>query len=210
MFIQYDVDAKPQVKVPEAASGYLSVTAVDPMLGRPVEIETDLLVLATGITPHLPANLTAAFGVQADRDGFFAEAESKWRPVDALKDGVFACGLALSPRSIPEAVATASAAAQRSLRILSHENLPAGKTVAAVRHSLCSLCERCVEACPYQARLVDANLEKLVVNPTMCQGCGECASVCPNGAAVVYGFNGKQFLDVIDAALEEAIHPTMS
>ena len=79
-----------------------------------------------------------------------------------------------------------------------------------MRHSLCSLCERCVAACPYQARLVDASLEKLVVNPTMCQGCGECATVCPNGAAVVHGFTGKQFLDVIDAALDEIVEPTPS
>ena len=210
IFIQYEADQKPQVLVPEGPADSVTVTALDPVLDRPVEIEANLLVLATGITPQLPAKLAVAFGAQKDPDGFFTEAESKWRPVDALKEGVFACGLALSPRSIPEAIATAGAAAQRSLRILSHEKLPSGKIVATVRHSLCSLCERCVQACPYQARLVDANLDKLLVNPAMCQGCGECATVCPNSAAVVYGFTGKQFLDVIDAALEDVILPTMS
>jgi len=141
------------------------------------------------------------FGVRRDRDGFFEEAESKWRPVDSLKEGVFACGLALSPRTIAESIATAEAAAQRALRILSRERLATGKVVASVRHSLCSLCEQCVNACPYGARALDEDLERLVVNPAMCQGCGACAAVCPNDASVLEGFPAQQMLAMIDAAI---------
>ena len=201
IFIQYEVNDKPVVSIPEGTDGSVYVTAVDPMLGRTVEIQADLLVLAAGITPELPEKLARAFGAEKDIDGFFAEAESKWRPVDALKEGVFGCGLALSPRAIPETMATAAAAAQRSLRILSHDRLPSGKIVATVRHSLCSLCERCIESCPYNARMLDPNLDQVLVNPAMCQGCGECATVCPNSASVLEGFRKAQMLDMIDAAL---------
>ena len=159
------------------------------------------MVLATGVVPNLPEDLAEAFGAEVDQDGFFQEAESKWRPVDSLKEGVFACGLAHSPRSIAESIATADAAAQRALRILSRESLPAGKVVARVRHSLCSLCERCIDACEYEARTLDLDLEKVLVNPVMCQGCGSCAAICPNGASVVEGFHKQQMLDIIDAAL---------
>jgi len=201
IFIQYDLENKPQVSVPEEPGRPITVTAVDPLLGRPLEISTDLLVLATGIVPEMPEKLAAAFGAKKDADGFFAEAESKWRPVDALKEGVFACGLALSPRSIPETIATAGAAAQRSLRILSHDSLPAGRIVATVRHSLCSRCERCIGSCPYNARMLDPNRDEVLVNPAMCQGCGECATICPNSASVLEGFRKAQMLDMIDAAL---------
>ncbi|MCP3954338.1 MAG: CoB--CoM heterodisulfide reductase iron-sulfur subunit A family protein, partial [Desulfobacterales bacterium] len=102
IFIQYEVEDPPRVVVSGTDSAPVTVTAVDPLLGRPLEIEADLLVLATGIVPELPVELAAAFGANTDGDGFFEEAESKWRPVDGLKEGVFACGLALSPRSIPE------------------------------------------------------------------------------------------------------------
>jgi heterodisulfide reductase subunit A len=163
-----------------------------------------LLVLATGIVPQLPATLANAFAVETDRDGFFLEAESKWRPVDALKEGVFGCGIALSPRSLPDTIATAGAAAQRSLRILAHEKLSAGKIVASVRHSLCSLCERCIDTCPYHARHLDPDLGEIVVNPAMCQGCGSCATTCPNSASVIQGFADRQLLDMIDAAMEGA------
>ncbi|CAB5114700.1 heterodisulfide reductase, subunit A/methylviologen reducing hydrogenase, subunit delta [Olavius algarvensis associated proteobacterium Delta 3] len=205
MFIQYSPEEKPDVHLLQSDDYPVEVSAFDPVLGRPVEIGADLLVLATGVVPRLPENLARFYGAGIDTDGFFDEAESKWRPVDSLKEGVFACGLALSPRSIPDSIATAGAAAQRCLRILSHERMKTGKVVSAVRHSLCSLCERCIETCPYNARSLPADLGRVAVNPAMCQGCGECASVCPNSASVVHGFSDPQMFDVIDAALESAL-----
>ncbi len=196
------MESKPRVSVTENPENPIRVTAVDPILGRSVEIEADLLVLATGVVPQLPPDLADAFGAETDADGFFKEAESKWRPVDSLREGVFACGLALSPRGISESIATAGAAAERSLTILSREKLSTGKVVARVHHSLCSLCERCIETCPYEARRLDLDQGKVLVNPAMCQGCGDCATVCPNGASVVSGFSQQQMFGVIDAALE--------
>ena len=198
IFVPYPVDRPPRV---ETAGAGVTVTVDEPVLGRPLKIEAQLVILATGIVPAFPRELAEAFGVRRDRDGFFEEAESKWRPVDSLKEGVFACGLALSPRTIAESIATAEAAAQRALRILSRERLATGKVVASVRHSLCSLCEQCINACPYGARALDEDQERLVVNPAMCQGCGACAAVCPNDASVLEGFPAQQMLAMIDAAV---------
>jgi heterodisulfide reductase subunit A len=102
-------------------------------------------------------------------------------------------------------VASAAATAQRALRILAHERLASGRIVAAVRHSLCSRCESCIEACPYAARSLDPDLDRVAVNPAMCQGCGACATVCPNGAAVVHGFTGQRMFDTIESALTQTL-----
>jgi heterodisulfide reductase subunit A len=200
IFIQYHVDQKPLV---QAAKDGLEIKVLEPIIGQHLQIKSDLLVLATGIIPNLPQDLVEMFGAALDQDGFFQEAESKWRPVDSLKEGVFACGLAHSPRNIAESITTAEAAAQRALRILAHERIPAGKVVASVHHSLCSLCERCIDACPYGARSIDYDHEEVRVNSLMCQGCGSCAAVCPNGASVLEGFQEQQMLEIIDAALGE-------
>ena len=125
IFIQYQVDEKPRVQSDQQS---LSVTVLEPIIGQQVQIKADLVVLATGVVPNLPQDLAQSFGATVDQDGFFQEAESKWRPVDSLKEGVFACGLAHSPRSIPEAIATAEAAAARALRILSSERFPVGQS----------------------------------------------------------------------------------
>jgi heterodisulfide reductase subunit A len=138
-----------------------------------------------------------------DQDGFYQEAEYKWRPVDFLKEGIFTCGIAHSPRSITETIAMAEATAQRALRILADDRLNAGAVVAEVRHSLCSLCEKCISACPYGARWRDELEDKVMVNELGCQGCGSCAAVCPNSASVLSGYRDQQMFSVIDAALAD-------
>jgi heterodisulfide reductase subunit A len=200
-FIPYTLDGKPEVAVGATGDQSLMVTAHEPFLDRPVAISADRVVLATGIVPSLPQDLVQAYGVDQDEDAFFQEAESKWRPVDALKEGVFACGICHSPRNIVESIATAEAAAERALRIIASERVASGSIIAGVHESLCALCERCIDACPYDARMVDPDGERIVVNPVMCQGCGACAAVCPNDAAYVEGFDADQVMEVIDAAL---------
>ncbi len=198
IFIQYRTDAKPRVQTAKESP---EVTILEPILGRRLKIKADLVVLATGVVSNLTQDLAQSFAASVDQDGFFQEAESKWRPVDSLKEGVFACGLTHSPRNIAETIATAEAAAERALRIISREHLPAGKVLAQVHHSLCSLCERCIDACPYGARSIDFDHEKVRINPVMCQGCGACAAVCPNSASVLEGFLEQQMFEMIDAAV---------
>ncbi len=200
VFIQYEVSDKPRVDVD---NGRIAVGVTDPILGREVVIESDLLVLSTGIVPNDQGKIEEIFEVETDQDGFFQEAEYKWRPVDFIKEGVFTCGIAHSPRSVTETIAMSEAAAQRALRILSSESVMAGSTVAEVHYSLCSLCEMCIAACPYGARWRDEDEEKILVDELACQGCGSCAAVCPNSASVLRGYLDQQMFSVIDAALEE-------
>lgn len=200
VFIKYERDRKPAVTIDE---GKPVISVVDPILERELKIATDLLALGAGIVPADSAKrMSEIFGVAVNQDGFYQEAESKWRPVDFIKEGIFAAGIAHSPRSVSESIAMAEAAAQRSLRILCNERPAGGVIVAEMRHSLCSLCERCITACPYGARQLDDEEEKVLVDELMCQGCGSCASVCPNSASVLRNFRDQQIFNVIDAALE--------
>jgi heterodisulfide reductase subunit A len=201
LFFQYEPNRKPEVSIDANEDMPVTVRLQDPILDAPVKIDADLLVLATGIAPHLPETLAQAYGVERDRDGFFQEADSKWRPVEALKAGVFGCGITLSPRSIPEAVATAEAAAGRALALLMAERLPAARVTASVRHSLCTLCLRCIDTCPYGARFLNETGQRVEVNTAMCQGCGDCATVCPNSASIVEGFSHRSLFGSIDGAM---------
>lgn len=200
VFVPYTTEAPPAV-VADDGDGPLKVGAFDPVLGAPIEITAARVVLATGIAPALPAELAAAYGAECDPDGFFAEADGKWRPLESLADGVFACGLAQGPRDLKGSVLTAKAAAQRGLRILAQERLPAASVSATVRKALCTLCESCIPACPYGARRLSLAGDAIEVNPALCQGCGACATACPNGAAMLTGFSRRQMLAEVDAAL---------
>jgi heterodisulfide reductase subunit A2 len=201
VFVPYNIDGPPTVATGD--EGRLRVQVFDPILGAPAEIDAVRVVLATGMTPALPAELAEAYGAKCDPDGFFAEADSKWRPLESLADGVFACGLAQGPRDIAASVVTAKAAAQRGLRILARERLPAASVTATVRNALCTLCESCIPACPYGARQLSSAGDAIEVNPALCQGCGACATACPNGAAMLKGLSRRQMLSVVDAVMDQ-------
>ncbi|MFZ2448034.1 MAG: response regulator [Syntrophobacteraceae bacterium] len=200
IFMQYAPEEKPVVSL--ESGGRIRIMTRDPILSRDVVIEPDMLVLSTGVVPNEQAGLAGLFGIEVNEDGFLKEAEYKWQPVESRKQGVFICGVAHSPRSIPESVAMAQAAAQRALGMLDREEVPVGAGVSEVRHSLCSLCERCVSTCPYDARRRNDEEEIIEVDELACRGCGACAAICPNSASVIRGHGDRQVLAMLDAALE--------
>lgn len=200
IFIRYDLTDKPKVTFEH---GKPVIEAHDPAMNRRVRVRADLLALSSGLVPGEVEDVTEVFGVPLNEDGFYQEAESKWRPLDFLKQGIYTCGLAHSPMDLRETITSAQAAASRALRILSAETIQRESVVAEVRHSLCSLCQKCVAACPYEARTVNMTDEIIEVDEILCQGCGSCAAVCPNSATVLRGFHDGPVMAAIDAALEE-------
>lgn len=198
IFIRYVPERPPQVSVEE---GHIVLRAFEPVLQREIELRPDLVALSAGLEPNDVTDLAEMFGVELDQFGFFREAESKWRPVDFLKQGVFTCGVARAPGNMSETIASAKAAAQRSMRILSEQRLTCGNVVAEVRQTLCSRCGLCIDVCPYGARRMDMEHDRIVVDELLCQGCGSCTAVCPNSASVMRGFRDEQIMAVIDSAL---------
>lgn len=97
----------------------LVVLAEDTMLGKPIEVEADLVVLATAIVPRTDVtDMANLLDLERSPDGFFQEADAKMRPVDTQTDGIFLAGCCQGPKDIPDTVAQAKAAASSAMRIL--------------------------------------------------------------------------------------------
>ncbi|MFZ5916874.1 MAG: FAD-dependent oxidoreductase [Chloroflexota bacterium] len=197
-FLRYELPHKPEVT--RSGDG-LQIVASEPIVGGWVALQADLLVLSTGIEPGDNAALAGALNLPLDEDGFFQEDHPKMRPMDFTKAGIFMAGLAHSPRHIYESIAQAQGAAVRAAALLSKQNVAARSTRVAVNPRLCSFCGLCVEACPYNARVLDYDERVAQVLTDLCQGCGVCAMVCPNKATQQHSFHHKQMLATIDAAL---------
>jgi heterodisulfide reductase subunit A len=198
MFFQYSLENKPDVII---NGKEIRLLAVDPVLGEKMDMKPDLVVLSTGVVPSNNAELARVLDVELTADGFFKEAEIKFRPVDLLKEGIFVCGLAHSPRDITETIAQAQAAAQRVVSLLSQQIIKSSRIISLVDERRCSGCELCIKACPYGARIKDLEKGVAQVIGHLCQGCGTCVSACPNGAARLGEFNPKQMFSMLDAAL---------
>lgn len=59
----------------------------------------------------------------------------------------------------------------------------------------CVACEACIEACPFDAIDLSANLrEKVKINDDLCMGCGVCSSICPEGAILMNEVRSPDFI----------------
>jgi heterodisulfide reductase subunit A len=196
-FIRYELSSKPEVR---QEGKRLVVEVAEPVLGGKLVLKPDLVVLSPAIIPPDNTPLARILGVDLNEDGFFQEAELKFRLVDFLTEGIFVCGLAHSPRGIEETIAQAQATAQRAVSLLAKERLVSGRVVSEVVQRQCSKCEVCIKVCPYGARVKDEEIEEIIVREVLCQGCGACVVSCPSGAAKLRGFKDRQVFSLIDAA----------
>lgn len=186
----------------------VKVLGFDTLNGTPVEIDADMVVLATAMRPRKGIDkLAQTLSVSYDRHGFINEAHPKLRPVETNTAGVFVAGACQAPRDIPDSVAMASAAAAKVLGLFSNEMLEREPTVAHVDAALCAGCFHCERVCPYGAverkevRNRKGNLVKVVadVNPGVCQGCGTCQATCPSKSVELMGFTDEQIYAEVNA-----------
>lgn len=188
----------------------LIVMGTDTLLGRPVTVEADLVVLATAMVPSEGSDKIAQLvSCPTDKDGFFAEAHPKLRPVETMTGGLFLAGACQGPKDIPDTVSQASGAAVKVVAMFSNDELAGDPMVCQIDEKMCSGCLVCKGVCPYKAisektiteRIAGKPVERVVasVNTALCQGCGCCTVACRAGAANLKGFTNQQVLAEVDA-----------
>ena len=184
------------------------VMGSDIAVGVQVEIEADMVVLATAVQPQKGAELLAQkLGISYDKYNFYSEAHAKLRPVECATAGIYLAGACQGPKDIPETVSQASAAAAKVMTLFSKDQLEREPIVARVRESGCVGCFACKKVCAYGAveekeiRDRQGKLIKTVafVNPGVCAGCGTCQATCPSKCVELDGYTDEQVIAMIEA-----------
>ena len=181
----------------------LVVLTRDHILGLPLEITADLLVLASAIEPRENSALAQMFKLTLNGDNFFMEAHAKLRPVDFATDGMFLAGMAHYPKPVEESIAQAKAAVSRATVVLSKERVVVDGVVSFVNEALCRGCGACEETCAFGAIEIyeaDNGVKLARVQQALCKGCAACSSACPTGAAGVFHYD-NEVLAMVEAAL---------
>jgi len=199
IFIRYDLDHLPELSTNDQQSLVLEVT--DHVLGRPVRLSPDIVVLASTIIPNENKDLFELFRVPVNDEGFLIEAHMKLRPVDFASEGLFMAGLAHYPKPLDESIAQAKAAVSRSMTILAKEGIMVGGVVSTVNPDRCAACLTCVRTCPYNAPRIGPE-GHAVIDPAECRGCGACVAECPGKAISLQHFTDDQIIAKTDALFQ--------
>jgi len=199
-FIQYELDSKPDLRMEE---GLLKLKVKDRILGEEVDLQPDLIVLASAIIPYENEALAKMLKVPLTADGFFLEAHMKLRPVDFATDGIFLAGLAHFPKTISESISQADAAVARATAAIAKGYVSVLPTISEVDQTRCLGCGLCELLCPFSAiRVVETEKgSKAETIPASCKGCGGCSASCPQKAVTVYHFSDEQLTAQIEALL---------
>jgi len=181
--------------------GKVIVQGADTLSGNQVEIEADMVVLATAIVSREGADTMAQkLGIGYDKYKFYNEYHPKLKPVETVTAGIFLAGTCVGPMDIPESVSMGSAAASKVLALFSNDQMAREPITANVNRTTCNGCWDCLVACPYSAIEEDAvkNRQGIVlkmlakVNEGVCQGCGVCVAACRSKSIDLRGYTDEQ------------------
>ena len=180
----------------EELDGSLTVRMENTMTGTKSEEQYDLVVLSAGLEGSKGTqDIARVAGVQTAAAGFIREFHPKLAPVDTQRTGMFLCGTAQGPKTIPESIAQAKAAAARAISMLSTGFAMTPAQVASSDVDVCVACGVCETACPQTAITITVGADAhSFVDPNICRGCGICAAECPTGAMQLGGFSDAEVL----------------
>ena len=187
----------------------LRVLAFDADLGQNVEIDSDMVVLATAVELQKDIkSLAQKMSLSMDGSGFFKELHPKLKPVETAVEGIFLAGCCQGPKDIPDTVAQAKGAAAAAAVPLAQGRVKIEPIISEIKTEACSGCGICQPLCPYGAISMKSNGNghlRARIEVTQCKGCGVCTTACPSGAIHPHGYTEEQIGAQIAALCKEDV-----
>jgi len=203
IFIQAEDDDLPKV---ENKNGKTIVKVNDVLTKkRSIEVESDLVVLVTGMVPREGANMSEILKIPKGRDSFYNEIHMKLRPVETVIDGITIAGACQGPKNVVESINSALSAAIKSYSFVCNETLIVEPLVAEIDNNSCTWCGACQDICEFDAikRIEFEGKEVAEINFSVCKGCGHCLPVCESNAIQLKNFSDDEMEHMIDALANE-------
>jgi len=170
----------------------LVVEADNTLLGEKIQVNTDMVVLATGMVPVTVddpvINLAYRQGPGFRDIGLFkgyADSNYICFPYETQRTGVYAAGCIRRSMTMEESIEDAAGAALKAIQCI--ESVNRGVSVHPRSGDMsfpdfffqrCTQCKRCTEECPFGA-LDDDEKGTPKPNPARCRRCGTCMGSCP-------------------------------
>jgi heterodisulfide reductase subunit A len=180
------VKGRPTEIYNDEEKGKLIVDVEDALLKRFLDLDADLVVLATAMVPaEGTEELAEILGLELEADGFFKEYNAKLRPTETKQRGIYLCGGATFPKDAPTASLHAHSAAIKATKFLTGGKIVKDQRTAVINEDYCGDCEFCPVTCPYGAISLEPTTEDHFVarvNDLLCEGCGVCVGTCPLNA----------------------------
>ena len=204
IFLKYEEKIPPVV---EQNKDKLLVKIKDELTKRmDLELETDLVVLVTGMVPRNDSSeISGKLKIPVGNDKFFNEIHPKLRPVETVINGIFLGGSCQGPKNISESVQSSLSAAVKINALTKNPTILLEPIIARINFDACVWCGKCAEVCEYDAIYPLEMFGKIVasVNEAVCKGCGICTPICPVDAIDIAQYSNAEVEGMIDGFMEK-------
>ncbi len=179
-----------KLTIGEGSERKLSIEGVDELLGEPVMVEADLVVLATGMQPAVLddpiLNLEYRQGPALPELKYgYPDSHYVCFPYETRRTGIYAAGCVRQPMTATRSTNDGTGAALKAIQCV--ELTSKGRAVHPRAGDLsypdlfiqrCTQCKRCTEECPFGMYNEDEKGTPLP-HPTRCRRCAICMGSCP-------------------------------
>jgi len=166
----------------------LNIQIGETLVGEEIQLQVDLIVLATGMTPansdELMLNYRLGKGLP-ELKYEFSDSHFICFPYETRRTGIYAAGALRAPMDMTACKEDAAGAMLKAIQCL--ESVKRGEAVhprsgdtsyPKLYLDRCTDCKRCTEECPFGT--YDENEKGTpIVNPNRCRRCGICLGACP-------------------------------
>ncbi|MDL1964725.1 MAG: FAD-dependent oxidoreductase [Deltaproteobacteria bacterium] len=170
----------------------VAVEADNTLLGEKIQLNADMVVLATGMVPATAddpvVNLAYRQGPgfrEIDLFDGYCDSNFICFPYETQRTGIYAAGGVRRSMTIEETIEDAAGAALKAIQCIESVNRGVAvhprsgdMTFPDFFFQRCTQCKRCTEECPFGA-LDDDEKGTPKPNPTRCRRCGTCMGACP-------------------------------
>jgi len=110
-------------EVSETIDGRVQVKAEDTLLGKPLKVQLDLLVLMAGMSCNAHSqNIINQAKLEIDSDGFLKSEDNIYNIIGSGRPGIFYAGACTGTKTVPETIAEARAAALAIHEFIMHNS----------------------------------------------------------------------------------------
>ncbi len=180
------------------------------LLDEEIVIESDMVVLATGMVPSGSEDLHLQYRMGEGLPGIeydFSDSHFICFPYETRRTGIYAAGTVRAPMDMESSAEDGAGAMMKAIQCI--ECVKRGEAVHPRAGDLtfpelymerCTDCKRCTEECPFGA-YDETEKGTPLPNPARCRRCGICVGSCPER---VIGFSDYSINSV--SAMIKAIH----